>query len=92
MLPRSDIRHGRIAIALAHKRAMSVGLSLPVDLAGVFPPVPGTAVFDFLHSRTAFDIDGSAFGDRDRSGPNIDESIRAGHSFAFDEIRFEVGK
>ncbi len=87
--PSSDVRHGRFAVAFAHERAMTVGLPFLVDLAGVFTPVPGTAVFDFLHRRTAFAIDGPDVDDGDRSGPNINDSIRPRHFVAFEEICFD---
>jgi hypothetical protein len=87
--PSSDVRHGRFAVAFAHERAMTVGLPLVVDLAGVFTPVTGTAVFDSLHSRTAFAIDVPAVDDGDRSGPNIDESIRPRHFVAFEDLCFD---
>ena len=78
--PRADVNHGRSAVTFSHERAVPVGLTLLVDLAGVSPSVPGAAVFDFLDFRTAVAVDDSTVDDGDWSGPDFVDIGRPCHS------------
>ncbi len=80
VFPRSDVNHRRSAVAFSHERAVSVGLSILVDLAGVSPSVAGATIFDFLHFRTDIEVDDSTVEFGDWPGPDFVDSGRPSHS------------